>query len=180
MAADLGDVASIKAVLEKIDAVFFQLPTMAQLSESWTYVNNFAEAALAAGSPRVIYDTMQWAPDNGPCGVPYCDFSRAAEDVVMNAGLDATVFRPVIFMDNLLTVIWKVPIVEEGFYRYCHRPGMKANWIAGDDVAKFMIAALNRPDLIGRRFNIGGPETLPIETLVEQLSVAMRRPIRFE
>src|SRR3546814_12238164 len=73
-------------------------------------------------------------------------------------------------MDNLQTLFAKPALVSEGVYRYCHRHGLMATWISLADVAKFMVAAIDRPDLIGERFLIGGPARLAIEEVLAMLS----------
>jgi nucleoside-diphosphate-sugar epimerase len=83
-------------------------------------------------------------------------------------------------MDNLLTN-WAFPfIVGEGRYTYAHHPDLECSWISLDDVAKFMIAAIDRPDLEGAWLNIGGPEIIKPPRVVEMLSRAMGREIRFD
>jgi len=57
---------------------------------------------------------------------------------------------------------------------------MKANWICLDDVARFMIAALIRDDLIGERIVIGGPQALRPREVASVLSDALGKTISFE
>jgi hypothetical protein len=121
-----------------------------------------------------------WAPDTASCGEPFYDHVRFIEDMFGASGLPVTIFRPVLFMDNLQTLFAKPSIIEEGVYRYCQRPGLLADWIAMDDVALFMTDALTRDDLIGRRFTIGGPERLAVEDVLSILTEAVGRPIRHE
>jgi uncharacterized protein YbjT (DUF2867 family) len=158
--ADYNDRASLDRVLAQVDAAFFQLPSFGPPSETWQQALNMRDAALVAGVKRFVLNSTMWAPDAPPCGVPLYDHVSKVEDMFLASGLPVVVFRPVLFMDNLLTLFAKPPIVEEGVYRYCHRPGLEANWICMDDVARFMIEALRRDDLVGRRFTIGGPERL--------------------
>ena len=83
-------------------------------------------------------------------------------------------------MDNLLTN-WAFPfIVNEGRYVYPHKPELECAWISLDDVARFMIAALDRPDLEGAWLNIGGPEILRPPEVAQALSEALGRPIRYD
>src|SRR3546814_15468857 len=69
---------------------------------------------------------------------------------------------------------------SEGVNRYGHRPGLMARWISLADGAKFMVAAIDRPDLIGERFLIGGPERLAIEEVLAILSPLIGKLIRHE
>ena len=179
VAADFADSASIGAAIAEVDAVFFQLPTMASPAAAEQYARNFADQAGAAGK-RVVMNTTMWAPDDGPSGVAMYDFARVAEDILVDAGLEVVIFRPTIMMDSLLTVLWKPSILTEGVARYAQRPGLRANWIATDDIAKFMIEGLVRDDLTGRRIPIGGPQALAVEDVVATIAEVIGRPVRYE
>jgi hypothetical protein len=49
-----------------------------------------------------------------------------------------------------------------------------------DDTARYMIEALKRDDLIGKRIPLGGPERLSVEEVVQILSEVIGRPLKFE
>ncbi|HKQ84286.1 MAG TPA: NmrA family NAD(P)-binding protein [Steroidobacteraceae bacterium] len=178
--ADYDDRTSLDRVLASVDSVFFQLPSFGSLAQTDQHARNMCEAALAARVSKFVFNATMWAPDAAPCGVSLYDHVREIEDMLMASGLPAVSFRPVLFMDNLLTLFCKPSIVEEGVYRYCHRPGLEANWISMDDVARFMIQALERPNLLGGRFTIGGPERLRIEEVLAILAEVVGRPITLE
>jgi hypothetical protein len=118
-------------------------------------------------------------PD-APCGEPNYDGNLIREELFAASGVPLTVIRPVLFMDNLLTNWVKPGLVHDGCYRYPHGATMRANWICLDDVARFMIAALGREDLIGERIVIGGPEALSPDEVAATLSQAIGKTIRFE
>jgi uncharacterized protein YbjT (DUF2867 family) len=83
-------------------------------------------------------------------------------------------------MDNLLTN-WARPfIINEGRYVYPHKPTLEANWISLDDVAKFMLASLERPDMEGAWLNIGGPERLVGKQVTQCLSEALGKEIKYD
>ncbi|WP_340265893.1 SDR family oxidoreductase [Sphingobium mellinum] len=176
--ADFSDVDALQAAFTGVDAILSAIPSLAG-EKSPEYAHNLVAAAKRAGVRRIIHNSMMWAPDE-PCGQPYYDAVLALENIIAGSGLDVTIFRPVLFMDNLLTRFAKPNLVNHGLYRYCQRPGLLANWIAMDDVAKFMVAALTRDDLIGRRIAIGGKETLAVEEVVAILSDILQRPITYE
>jgi uncharacterized protein YbjT (DUF2867 family) len=176
--ADFNDVKSVTSAFEGIDAVFSTLPSFAGPS-AFQYARNLIDAAGRAGVRRIIHNSAMWAPD-APCGEPLYDMVLELENVIAGSGLDVTIFRPVLFMDNLLTRFQKPDLIGKGLYRYCQKPGLMASWISMDDLAQFMIAALGREDLIGRRITIGGPETLAIEEVVSTLSEVLGRPITYQ
>ena len=85
-----------------------------------------------------------------------------------------------LFMDNLLTN-WARPfIVNEGRYVYPHNPNLEANWISLDDVAKFMLASLERPDMEGAWLNIGGPKRMRGPEVAGVLSKTLNKPIKYD
>jgi nucleoside-diphosphate-sugar epimerase len=63
---------------------------------------------------------------------------------------------------------------------YPHKPDLECSWISLDDVAKFMIASLDRPDLEGAWVNIGGPEILKPQQVASHLSDAVGREIKYD
>lgn len=179
-AADLSDRDSIRHVLQNVDAAFFQLPSFGSPLHTIGYAKNMAEAASAANLKRLVHNSTMWSPDNPPCGEPTYDHVRAVEDVFLNSEVPTVVVRPVLFMDNLLTNLVKPSIVAEGVYRYVQRPGLEADLISMDDTARYMIEALQRDDLIGKRILLGGPERLSVEQVVATLSEVIGKPLKFE
>jgi uncharacterized protein YbjT (DUF2867 family) len=177
--ADYLDPASLDAVCTGTDVVFFQPPQFGGPETIRTQVDNVAAAARRADVELAVYNSTMWAPDE-PCGEPGYDNVLALEDLFISHGSPVVVFRPVLFMDNLQTLFAKPALVGEGVYRYCHRPGLTATWISLEDVAKFMVAAIDRPDLVGERLVIGGPERLAIEEVLAILSPLIGKPIRHE
>ena len=176
--ADIRDMDSVVAAMDGADAAFYTHPVNApvRLVEGVTIIG---DAAVKAGLKRVVWNTSSWIPDR-----PGETFSYAANTAGINAlwrtGAPATVFGSVLFMDNLLTN-WAFPfIVGEDRFVYPHRPHLECSWISLDDVAKFMIASIDRPDLEGAWLNIGGPEILHPPQVAEILSEAVGRPIKYD
>jgi uncharacterized protein YbjT (DUF2867 family) len=124
--ADYNEPASLDRVLKEVDAAFFQLPSFGSPAETWQQAQNMRDAALKAKVARFVLNSTMWVPDSGPCGQPLYEHVRAVEDLFVESELPIVVFRPVLFMDNLLTLFAKPAIVDEGVYRYCHRPGLEA------------------------------------------------------
>ncbi len=175
VSADLDDEASMRAAMAGAEAVFYTRPLI-QFADPVERVKRLAEAAKAAGVQRVVMNTSLGTSDE-PTGDLAYDSTKAQEDALANSGAPYTVVRPVLFMDNLLTN-WALPsIVNDGAYVYPHRPDLAANWISLDDVARYMIAILDRPDLLGRRITLGGPERLVPPQVAEILSEALARPV---
>ncbi len=179
VSGDYDNPASLRAACVGADALFYSPPTMASFDTTWRHSCNLVEAAKSVAIKQFIHNTTMWAPDK-PCGEPLYDFCLSIENLVVESGLPVIVFRPVLFMDNFLTLFAKPSLIRESVYRYCQRPGLIATWISMDDLAKFMTAALGRDDLSGRRFVIGGPENLPVEEAMAIVGEAMGKKLRYE
>lgn len=179
ISADYNDPASLSAACEGADAVFFTHPMFEDAIHVNDHIFRVGQAAKAAGVKRLVYNTSSWVPDE-PCGQLAYDTNLQRENIFAASGVPLTVIRPVLFMDNLLTHWVKPGLVNDGLYQYPHAPTMAAHWISLDDVAKFMIAAIGRDDLIGERILVGGPEALKPNDVADILSDALGKKITFD
>ena len=177
-AADLYDEDSVYEAMVGADAAFYTHPLRARMDRV-SLVASVGRAGKRANLKRVVWNTSGWIPDRA--GDPFTYGSNTtAINALWRTGVPATVFGSVLFMDNLLTN-WAFPfIVNENRYVYPHNPDLECSWISLDDVAKFMIAAIDRPDLEGAWLNIGGPEILKPRIVAGHLSEAVGREIRYD
>jgi uncharacterized protein YbjT (DUF2867 family) len=180
MHGDFSDRASLRPILQQVDAAFAQMPSFASPADKVAFATNLVDVGAEVNLRHLVFNTTMWSPDEPPCGEPHYDHGRMVEDIFLDSTLPVTVVLPVLFMDNLLSNLVKPAIVEDGVYRYVQRPGLLANIISLDDVARYMIALLERPDLIGQRIVLGGPERLSVEDMVEVVSEAIGKPLAFE
>lgn len=186
MRADINDDVSIARAFDGVDAVFYTHPfrgpapgSTRERSDRAYHLDRLGRAAKAANVKRFVWNTSMWIPDRPGDPGAYA-INTAAINALWRSGVPATVFGSVLFMDNVLTN-WTFPyLVREGKFIYGQRPDLAANWISLDDVAKFMIASLDRPDLEGAWMNIGGPERLTPPQVANALSQAIGRKIVFE
>ncbi|HKT78328.1 MAG TPA: NmrA family NAD(P)-binding protein [Sphingobium sp.] len=176
--ADIFDEPSLTAAFAGSDALFANTPVPHRL-ERPRMMGHIGRAAQAAGVRRLVWNTATWIPDR-PGDPGTYGINTAAINILFRTGVPATVFGAVLFMDNLQTGFARRFIVEEGRFHYPHAPHMRANWISLDDVARIMIAALDRPDLEGAWMNIGGPQALGPQQVAEILSDVIGRPIRYD
>ena len=184
--ADIMDEASIRRAFEGIDAVFYTHPLRGPTpgeardrSDRSASLDRLGRLAKAAGVKRFVWNTSSWIPDRPGDPGAYA-MNTEGVNALWRSGVPATVFGSVLFMDNLLTN-WSFPyIVREGKFIYAHRPDLEANWISLDDVAKFMIASLDRPDMEGAWMNIGGPQRLKPTDIAAALSDVIGRKVIYD
>ena len=174
--ADYNDPESLDNAIEGADAAFYNKPSFEQVTKMIDFCAAVG-AAAARADVRLIYQTAAYAPDD-EIGQYNYDRVLATERALKQGGARTTIFRPVLFMDNTLTKWARNDIIENDEFAYPHKEGLQANWICLDDVAKFMIAALERDDLIGRAMVIGGPEVLTPQRIADTLSGHLGRSIK--
>lgn len=182
IAADTLDPGSLDRAMTGAEAVFFQPPLLDLPDRLRAATRNVGEAARRAGVRRFIHNSTMWSPDPAdyPCGQATYDLMRELEMILEGLDLPLVIFRPTLFMDNWLTSYALPVLLAEYVYRYPHKPGLRFCPISLDDVARFMVAALDRDDLTGERLRIAGPEVLSPEDIRAALSEAIGSPIRYE
>lgn len=175
---DLYDTDSYRPALEGSDYVFYTHPLQAR-ADRGILVGQIGAVAADLSVKRTVWNTSSWIPDKPGDAHTYAG-NTAGINALWRSGAPGTVFGSVLFMDNLLTD-WARPfIVNEDRYVYPHNPELEANWISLDDVAKFMLASLERPDMEGAWVNIGGPERLVGKQVADILADNFGRKIKYD
>ncbi len=135
-------------------------------------------SARTPGVQSLVFNTSMIVHDQ-PLGFAAHDARLEMRRRIM-AAAPAVSIQPVIYLDNLLRA-WALPtLLGEGVIRYPHAEELEVCWIAQDDVADLMIAAMTRPDLAGRSITVGGPEAVRGPDLARRLGAAIGRALRFE
>ena len=181
-AADYADLGGMAQAVQGSDAVFLNLPSTSFQAAQPLIAAAGAIAKAAAASP-----TTQALIFNTSLPVPLEKRGFAAQDarhemrrLVFACGVAAVSIEPVVFLDNLLKG-WAWPsIAKHNKLVYAHKETLAVSWICHDDLAALMIAALERPQLAGRSFAVGGPETVQLPLLAHKLSRAWNRPLTWE
>ncbi|PNH45417.1 hypothetical protein VD0004_g2443 [Verticillium dahliae] len=181
-AADFSDEDAVKASLKDAEVVFLNLPsTSFQATEPVIAAAKLIGKA-ASSSPTIrllVFNTSMPVPDTKR-GIKSQDDRIDMRRILRETGLPVICIQPVVFLDNLLEGWAYPPIAERSTIVYCHRPDLEVSWICHGDVARLMIAAMERPELAGRNFAVGGPETVCLAQLADKLSRAWERPMGYE
>lgn len=134
---------------------------------------------LAAAGQNGISRYMQMsALGSRPAAVSgYHRSKYAAEELVAASGLDYTIFRPslifgpedafVNMIAGFIRNISVVPVIGDGKYRL--QP------IAADDVARCFALAVEKPETIGKSYNICGPDRFNYLEIVDAVAKALGR-----
>jgi uncharacterized protein YbjT (DUF2867 family) len=175
---DLYDPTTYHAALEGSDYIFYTHPLQARADRA-VLIGDLGKVGAEIGVKRLVWNTSSWIPDKPGDAHTYAG-NTAGINALWRSGCPGTVFGSVLFMDNLLTN-WARPfIVNDGRYVYPHAPHLSCNWISLDDVAQFMLASIDRPDMEGAWLNIGGPERVQGKQVAAYLSDALDKPIAYD
>lgn len=150
--------------------------TFERLHESAT--RNVVDAARRWEISRLVHMSALGARPGGLTG--YFDSKGRAEEYVRRSGLSWTILRPSVifgpgdqFLNVLAGVLRKAPFVPvpgDGSYR------LQPVFIG--DVAKGFADAVSRPDLEGKAFNVGGPQRLTYNELLDEVAASVGRRAR--
>lgn len=114
-------------------------------------------AAHEAGAEHFILVSVQGAAPDHPMGLFRAKYR--AEQELRASGLAWTILRPTASMETWAQLVGK-PLIETGKTRIFGRGENPINFVAADDVARFVELAVVDPALRGELVEVGGPENL--------------------
>jgi uncharacterized protein YbjT (DUF2867 family) len=169
---NLCDPDTLPPALEEVDAVIDAAtarPADTAERVDWDGKVNLIQAAKAAEVKRFVFISILDA-EKYP-HVPLMDIKRCTEKFLAESGIPYTILRPCGFLQGLIGQ-YAIPILEK-----------QAVWVMGEaapmaymntqDIARFAIAALDRPETENRSFPLAGSRAwgaYEIVRLCERLS----------
>jgi uncharacterized protein YbjT (DUF2867 family) len=107
------------------------------------------------------------------------DYRITVEAALKQGGIPNITIRPTAYMENFLGP-WTLPgIKAKDEVAYPVASNRPTSWITSEDVAKFVVAAFEHPELAGQAFNVGGSEGLTGERIAESFSKALGRKMTY-
>ncbi|NJL86795.1 MAG: NmrA family NAD(P)-binding protein [Leptolyngbyaceae cyanobacterium SM1_1_3] len=144
-----------------------------------TQGRNAINAAQYAGVELLVFNTSTSIP-NQTTDASAFEIKRNLEQYIRQSGVPFIILRPPIYMDNL-TAPWSISgIVHQGVVSYPLPPETEISWISLADVAALAVAALQRPELTGSIFDIGGPEALSGQDIAKRFAKVLNRPFTYQ
>ncbi|HEY8375269.1 MAG TPA: NAD-dependent epimerase/dehydratase family protein [Nannocystis sp.] len=141
-----------------------------------------AGAMKAAGVQRLVHISVAGPGADPPAGHegPYLATKREGEQAVMSSGLAFTILRPGPvagpgddFVRNLAATIRHASVFPAPVGgRAILQP------VLVEDVARAIVAALERPAAIGQTYDVVGPERLTLAEIVVRTATALGLPVR--
>ncbi len=137
---------------------------------------NIVDAAKAAGVEHFVYSSVIGAGEQSP-RLDYVRSKPELERYLRDSGLEWTIFRPCTFMENFL---WQRDDLAAGVLRGFEPPDAAHQYIAVDDIGRFVALALREPgDWLQTTTLIAG-DALSMNEVAEVLGRALGRPVRYE
>ena len=175
---DLADRASLDRANLGVDRVVLTLPLIYDRGLLARFGRNAIDAAKTAGVKLIVLNT------SGPLGSTrggsaFLDAMIETRAHLRSTGLPAITVAPTLYASNLAAP-WSAPmIVNDGVAAYPLPADFPVSWISWEDLAAYAIAALKRPELAGREFQVGGPERLTGTEVAAALSHAVGRRVNY-
>ena len=180
---DVTDPAALEQAVDGIDAVVHLVAILDGSDEEFEQVvvqgaRNVIAAAGAAGVRRYLHMSALGVTEEHAPLTRYWGAKWRAKTAAMESGLDWTVFEPsYVFAQGggafrefeRLARMPVVPVIGDGQYR--HQPV----WLG--DVAAAYSHALERPQTVGRVYQLGGPQVFAFDDLLDEIArVTGHRP----
>jgi len=144
-------------------------------------VENAIAAARQAGVRRLLHMSAMGVSDDSPS--EYGRTKAAGERVVRASGLDWTIFRPSIIFgpgDGFVTLLAGLIRGNPGFIPVIGPGTTRFMPVSVYDVARVYADALEKPETIGKAFEVGGPETFTLDEMNREIALAVgkrRKPL---
>ncbi len=174
---DLADPASLAAAHEGVDRVVLHLPLQYDFALHETYGRNAINAAKQAGVSMLVFNTSAHVlPDTD---VTIYRVRQQMVDLLRASGVPSVVIQPTFYFEIFLGPWIKPGIVHEGVLAFPLPPSFPMSWVSAQEVGAYAAAALDRPELAGSTFDVGGPEALTGEAIAAQLTNILGRPVNY-
>jgi uncharacterized protein YbjT (DUF2867 family) len=174
---DVRDPRSLLAALQDVDAVVSAVTGFGPGGAGPRPIDhqgnlNLINAAQSAGAGHFVLLSMAGAAPDHP--MELARRKHLAEEVLKASQLDWTILRPTAFMELWAGIIGD-PIIRTGKTVVFGRGNNPVNFISTGDIARFVELALRDPRLRHQVIEIGGPENLTFNQVVQAVESASGR-----
>jgi uncharacterized protein YbjT (DUF2867 family) len=177
---DFDDARSLAVAMEGVDGVYsVQTPYASGGSDRETREGiAVVDAATAAGVKHLVYSSVGGAERN--TGIPHFESKYRVESHIREIGINATILRPVFFMENFRGPPGPKEIGGELVLRMALGPETILQMIAVRDIGVFAALAFEgREGITGHAVEIAGDQ-LSVAEIAATFGTAVGRTVRYE
>lgn len=186
---NIVDPASLRGRIDGCDAVVHLVGIIREIPRRGVTMDaihrqgtrNVVDEARRAGIRRFLHMSALGTRPNAVSA--YHRSKWAAEEYVRASGLDYTIFRPSVvfgkggpgpeFVGQLAELVRRAPVVPViGDGRFCLQP------VSVRNVADGFALALEKPETIGKTYEVAGPARLTYLEILERIAAALGKPLR--
>lgn len=174
---DLTDFRSVVHALRKTDGFFVMTtPFERGLDDEVRQGITALDAAKEVGGGHVVLTSVSGADQNS--GVPHYETKARVEEHLHSIGIPATIVRPVLFMETLLSPRM-LQGIGSGTLALPLKPETKLRLVATKDIGEIVARAFENPEKgKGRAWDlVGDSRTMP--DVAALLSKRLARPVKF-
>jgi uncharacterized protein YbjT (DUF2867 family) len=172
---DFDDPESIERALDGADGAYSVQDWQAGPERESRQGIAFAEAANRQEVGHFVYSSVAAADQN--TGIPHFESKAKVEERIRQIGMPYTIFRPVFFMENWLTMR---DAIDNGSIMLPLHPQTRLQMIAVDDIGAFVALAFEHTGhWHNRAYELAGDE-LSMTELANAFSRASGREIRYQ
>lgn len=128
----------------------------------------------------LVYNTSISPPDNKTIQYPIFKVIHRLEEYLFASKLKAIMICPPLYLDNLLAP-WIQPLIyEQMVVSYPLQADLKINWSSYENVARSVVAALERPQLAGKRLEVAGIEATSGREIAQCIADQLKQDICYD
>jgi uncharacterized protein YbjT (DUF2867 family) len=138
---------------------------------------NVVAAAEASGVRRYLHMSAMGSSEDSPSR--YGRSKAAGERAVRSSGLDWTIFRPSIVFgpgDGFVSLLAPIVRLNPGFIPVIGPGKTRFQPVSIGDVVRTFADALEKPETVGRSFELGGPEIFTLNDIYREIAAAVGKP----
>ncbi|MXY18777.1 MAG: NAD(P)H-binding protein, partial [Synechococcus sp. SB0664_bin_36] len=140
----------------------------------WDGMLNLFRRMEAAGIQRLVFHSILKAGEHR--SVPLMDIKYCTEDLLRHSGLQATVLQVSGFMQGLISQ-FAIPVLDSQRV-WVSGSGSSIAYMNSQDVARFAVAALERPHTIGASLPTVGPKAWTSTEVIRLCEALTRKEAR--
>ncbi|TSE04246.1 SDR family oxidoreductase [Aquimarina algiphila] len=173
----LGDKEALNKALQHTNVAVYTFPLLFDMKLAKEYTSNFIAAAKEQKVDLVIFNATFDLPKE-ETELLALNLKVEMKRLFDASGLNVITLVPDIYIDNLAAP-WSIPVIlNDNILPYPVTSGTKVPWISHIDLAKYVVSAIDKPELAGQTLPIGG-NLFTGEEIAAAISDKIKKPVNF-